>query len=149
MTRLEAIFLRPAARLPVRRVERAVAVLDAVVEGDHAVGGRRQITLLSAERWADACAAFGRDVDPGVRRANLLVSGLDVGARIGSTLRIGEVLVELTGETRPCELMDDDGRVGLCAALRPERRGGAYGVLRRGGVLEVGMAVEVLAEPRD
>lgn len=142
--RLDAIFLRPGARVPVQRVERAVAVADTGLEGDHAVGGRRQLTLLSAERWADACAAFGRDVDPGVRRANLLVSGLDVGALIGSTLRIGEVLVELTGETRPCELMDDDGRVGLCAALRPDRRGGAYGVLRRGGVLEVGMAVEVV-----
>ena len=56
--------------------------------------------------------------------------------------------IELTGETRPCELMDDDGRVGLCAALRPDRRGGAYGVLRVGGELRVGMAVEVLADER-
>lgn len=142
--RLDAIFLRPGARVPVQRVERAVATADVGLEGDHAVGGRRQITLLSAERWVDACAAFGREVDPAVRRANLLVSGLDVGALIGRSLRIGDVVIELTGETRPCELMDDDGRVGLCAALRPDRRGGAYGVLRVGGGLEVGMAVEVL-----
>ena len=54
------------------------------------------------------------------------------------------MVIELTGETRPCELMDDDGRVGLCAALRPDRRGGAYGLLRRGGALEGGMAVEGL-----
>lgn len=136
--RLEAIWLRPAARLPVRQVEVATAVAGVGLDGDHAGGGRRQVTLLSREAWHAVCAEFGRAVDPSVRRANLLVSGVDLGACIGRMLRIGDVVIDVTGETRPCELMDQDGRVGLCAALRPERRGGVYGTVRAGGTLRVG-----------
>ncbi|MFM1870616.1 MAG: hypothetical protein RL398_38, partial [Planctomycetota bacterium] len=36
-------------------------------------------------------------------------------------------------------LMDDDGRLGLQAALRPARRGGVYGRILSGGELTVGM----------
>lgn len=141
MGTVEAIYLRPAARLPVRSVVEANVVAGRGIEGDHAGGGRRQITILSREAWEDACRAFGREVDPAVRRANVLVSGIDLGATIGSALRLGDVVVDVTGETRPCELMDDDGRVGLCAALRPERRGGVCGSVREGGVLRVGDVV--------
>lgn len=141
MGTVEAIFLRPAARLPVREVREAQAIPDTGLEGDHAGGGKRQITLLSREAWEGACRAFGREVEPSVRRANVLVSGIDLGATIGSSLRLGEVVVDVLGETRPCELMDDDGRVGLDAALRPERRGGVFGAIRTGGTLRVGDAV--------
>lgn len=143
MARLEAIYLRPAARLPVREVPRATAIAGQGLEGDHAGGGRRQVTILSREAWRDACAAFGRPVDPSVRRANLLVEGIDLASTIGTTLRIGSVTFEIVGETRPCELMDDDGRVGLYRSLRPERRGGVHGIVRVGGTLRVGDAVEV------
>jgi MOSC domain-containing protein YiiM len=114
--RLEAIWLRPAARLPVRAVAEATAVAGVGLDGDHAGGGKRQVTLLSQEAWAAACADFGRDVDPAVRRANLLVSGVDLGACIGRSLQIGDVVIDVTGETRPCELLDDDGRTGLCGS---------------------------------
>ena len=133
-----AIWLRPGARLPVQRVERATALADQGLLGDHAVGGKRQVTILSREAWDAACAAFGRSVDPGVRRANVLVEGLDLAACIGRTLRIGDVVLEVLGETRPCELLDDGGRVGLCTSLRPERRGGVYARVVTGGELRVG-----------
>lgn len=137
---LLAIHLRPGARIPVRRVERAVAVAGKGLEGDHAGGGNRQVTLLSAQAWRAACAALGRDLDPGVRRANLVVDDPELANTIGTRLRIGEVVIEIVGETRPCELMDDDGRLGLQAALRPQRRGGVYGRIVSGGELTVGMA---------
>lgn len=145
MPTLRAIYLRPGARVPVRPVDHAVAITGEGLQGDHAVGGRRQVTLLSLEAWQAACADFGRDVDPAVRRANLLVEGLDLGAAIGGALRIGEVVIDCVGETRPCELMDDDGRIGLCASLRPDRRGGVHGTIRSGGALRVGD--EVRPEP--
>ena len=144
MGTVEAIFLRPGARVPVRSVQSAQAVEGQGLDGDHAVGGSRQVTILSQEAWEDACRAFGRPVDPSVRRANVLVSGLDLAASIGATLRLGGALVDVTAETRPCELMDDDGRVGLCAALRPKRRGGVLGVVRRGGEVCVGDPAEVV-----
>lgn len=136
--RLLAILLRPGARLPVQRVAAAAAIVGKGLAGDHAGGGRRQITLLAREAWAAACAQFGRELDPGVRRANLVVEGLDLSAAIGRRLRIGAVLVDVLGETRPCELMDDDGRRGLQVALRSDRRGGVYGAIVQGGELRVG-----------
>ncbi len=137
---LDAIFLRPAARTPVRAVPRALAVAGVGLEGDHTNGGRRQVTILAREAWDRACREFGGSVDPSVRRANLLVRGVDLTACIGGRLHIGEVVIDVLGETRPCELLDDGGRVGLCAALRPERRGGVYGSIRVGGTLRAGDA---------
>lgn len=146
---LRAICLRPGARIPVVRVERAVAVAGQGLDGDHAVGGRRQVTLLAVEAWRDACAQLGRDLDPALRRANLLVEGVDLTAVIGGTITIGDVVVEVLGETRPCELMDDGGRIGLMAALRPARRGGVFGRIRKGGELRVGAAVQVAPPAAD
>lgn len=144
---LRAIHLRPGARAPVVAVDRATAVADRGLDGDHAVGGRRQVTLLAVEAWRAACAELGRDLDPAVRRANLLVEGVDLRAAIGGTITLGDVVVDVLGETRPCELMDDGGRLGLMAALRPQRRGGVFGRVRVGGTLQVGMAVAVAPAP--
>lgn len=143
--RLLAIFLRPGARLPVRHADEATAIAGQGLDGDHAGGGKRQVTLLAREAWERACADFGTPVDPAVRRANLLVEGIDLGACIGSSLQIGDVVVDVLGETRPCELLDAQGRTGLCASLRPERRGGVYGAVRTGGILRTGASCRVLA----
>jgi MOSC domain-containing protein YiiM len=143
--RLLAIYLRPAARLPVRTVTRAVAIAGVGIDGDHARGGRRQITLLAREAWERACADFGAAVPPEVRRANLFVEGIDLGACLGKSLQIGEVVVAVLRENRPCELLDGKDRIGLCAALRAERRAGVYGTITTGGVLEIGAPCRVLA----
>lgn len=136
--RLLAIFLRPGARLPVRSVAHATAVAGRGLAGDHAGGGRRQVTLLAKEAWDRACAELGHSVDPAVRRANLLVEGVDLGACIGGSLRLADVVIDVLGETRPCELLDDGGGHGLCNSLRSERRGGVHGSIRVGGELRVG-----------
>jgi len=143
MGSVEAIFLRPAARLPVRSVDSADAVSARGLDGDHTNGGKRQVTVLSLEAWRDACAELGREVDPSVRRANILVAGVDLTNSIGRPLRVGGVVIDVLGETRPCELMDDDGRVGLDAALRKELRGGVFGSIRVGGPIRVGDLVEL------
>jgi MOSC domain-containing protein YiiM len=145
--RLEAIFLRPGARLPVRRVERALAIAGVGLDGDHADGGKRQVTVLSREGWDAACRELGAAVDPRVRRANLLVSGIDLAATIDGELRIGDVRIEVLGETRPCELLEAPGRIGLCAALRPGRRGGVHGRVVAGGELRCGMNCLLAAAP--
>jgi MOSC domain-containing protein YiiM len=143
--KIEAIWLRPAARLPVQPVSRATAIAGQGLDGDHAGGGKRQITILSREAWDDACAALGRALDPGTRRANVMVSGIDLAAAIGRTLELGPVRIEVLGETRPCELMDDGGRLGLQAALRPMRRGGVYGRIVQGGELRLGETCRIAA----
>ncbi|MFK7741527.1 MAG: MOSC domain-containing protein [Planctomycetota bacterium] len=141
MATLLAIYLRPGARIPTRSVGEAEAVADTGLRGDHAVGGKRQVTLLSQESWREACAEFGQDVDPATRRANLFFEGVDLRQSIGRTLEIGGedgVLVDIVGETHPCELLDDAGRVGLYKTLKPNRRAGVFGTIQRGGTLRVG-----------
>ncbi|MGE0144237.1 MAG: MOSC domain-containing protein [Planctomycetota bacterium] len=138
---VEAIYLRPSARMPTRSVVSALAIQSRGLDGDHAGAGRREITLLSRESWDATCAELGRSLDPAIRRANILVRGLPLGDLIGQCLTIGPVRIEVVGETRPCELMDDLGGVGLCAALRADRRGGIHGRILTGGTIAVGDVV--------
>lgn len=147
--RVLRLFLRPAHRKPVREVDEALAIAGQGLQGDHADGGWRQVTLLAEESWRAACAALGPDavLPPLLRRANVLVAGVELGAAIGGQLRLGAVLVEVLGETRPCQLMDDS-RAGLRAALKPERRGGVFGRILTGGVLRVGDVVTVTPAAR-
>lgn len=140
MARLLAIYLRPAARLPVRSVPSATAIANVGLDGDHTTSGKRQVTLLAIEAWRTACEELGKQIDPAVRRANLVVEGLDLAGSIGRSIRVGSIVLDIHGETRPCELLDDDGNVGLCAALRADRRAGVFGTVREGGELHVGAA---------
>ncbi|MFO1049738.1 MAG: MOSC domain-containing protein [Geminicoccaceae bacterium] len=112
------------------------------VEGDfRGRPGRRQLVLLAAEDWADALADLGEETSPWtVRRANLLVEGVELSRGPAARLRIGEALVELTGECDPCEVMDRQ-RPGLRAALEPDWRGGRTARVIEGGRLRVGDAV--------
>jgi MOSC domain-containing protein YiiM len=147
--RLSRIFLRPSARTPVKEVARATAVPGVGLEGDHAGGGNRQATILSEESWSAACDDLGGPgLNPGLRRANLVVAGVDLGAAIGKALRIGSCSIRIVSETRPCRLMDD-AAPGLQNALDPDRRGGVYGRIITGGVIEVGAPVEIveISEP--
>lgn len=138
--RVEQLFLRPSAATPVRAVDRANAIAERGLEGDHCEGGRRQITLLSLEAWRQVCAELGNEVDPAVRRANVVVTGVDLEQSRGRRLALGDVEVEIGGETRPCELLDR-AQAGLSGALRTRWRGGVFGRIVRGAVLRVGDAV--------
>lgn len=117
----------------------AVVTPEHGVEGDfRGRPGRRQLVLLAAEDWAEALAELGGAPSPWtVRRANLLVEGITLSRGPAARLRIGEVLVELTGECDPCEVMDRQ-RPGLRAALEPDWRGGRTARVIEGGRLRVG-----------
>jgi MOSC domain-containing protein YiiM len=142
--RLSRIFLRPSARTPVKEVVRAIAVAGVGLEGDHAGGGNRQVTVLSEESWQAACDDLGEPgLNPGLRRANLVVAGLDLASAIGKVLRVGPCSIRIVAETRPCRLMDD-AAPGLQSVLDPDRRGGVYGRIMTGGVLDVGAPVETV-----
>jgi MOSC domain-containing protein YiiM len=82
------------------------------------------------------------DAPPSARRANVVIRGLDLVDTIGKRLRVGTVLIEVRGETDPCELMD---RVapGLKKALTPHRRAGVFGAVIEGGPIAVGDPVAV------
>ncbi len=105
----------------------------------------RQVTLLFAADWQAACADLGRSLPWTTRRANLLIEHLDVPREKGAQIAIGEVLLEVTEETTPCNLMEK-AAAGLKAALRPGWRGGVCCKVLRGGSIALGD--EVTRVPR-
>jgi len=122
-------------------------VRSAVVEtgvgllGNANRGGRRQITIISSGRWRELMETLGAEVHPSARRANLMVSGIDLVSSRGRTLCVGETRLLINGETRPCERMDE-ARPGLQAAMRERWGGGVFAEVVDGGEIRIGDPVQ-------
>jgi MOSC domain-containing protein YiiM len=137
MAELQAIWLKRARRGPMDPQEEALAVAGRGLEGNADQGGQRQVTLIGSEAWGRAEAELGCVVDPLLRRANLLLRGVELRDSRGRVLRIGACRILLRGETRPCRRMEE-AWPGLQAALEEEWRAGAYGEVLTGGQIRVG-----------
>ncbi|HUP00064.1 MAG TPA: MOSC domain-containing protein [Gemmatimonadota bacterium] len=125
-------------------VPRATFVTGQGMVGNANQGGRRQVTVISGVVWERMMAELGAELDPSARRANLLVSGLDLEESEDRILAVGGCRIRLGGETRPCERMDE-AFPGLRGAMSPHWRGGAFGVVTEGGDIAVGDAAGWLA----
>jgi MOSC domain-containing protein YiiM len=84
---------------------------------------------------------LGVDKDPGLRRANILLSGVRLVHTRGRILVVGDARLAIGGELTPCERMDEV-TPGLQAALGPDWRGGVFAKVLGGGVIRVGDPVE-------
>jgi len=145
MAMVVALYVRPGKREPVSSLHRVIAAEGRGLDGDHKVGGKRQVTLLAREDWEAACREVGRPgLDPGLRRANVVLEGMSLADVIGRRLRLGDVVVEVLGETAPCERMEEVCP-GLQQALGPGCRGGVFGRIEAGGEIAVGQDIEVMA----
>ena len=138
--RLERIWVKRSMRGLMDAVDAAEMQTGTGIIGNADQGGRRQVTVLAAERWHRAEAELGIELDPALRRANLLVSGIDLVGSRGRTLAIGAVRLRIGGETRPCRLMDD-AHPGLQDALDADWGGGAYATVLDPGTITVGADV--------
>jgi MOSC domain-containing protein YiiM len=139
--RLEAIWSKRAHRGVMDPLAVATLVAGRGVEGSVGRSSRRQVTILDADHWARVTTALGVALNPVVRRANLLVSGVSLAQTRGRVLRIGAARVRIGGETTPCERMEE-AWPGLQEALVPDWGGGAFGQVITGGVVRVGDAVQ-------
>jgi MOSC domain-containing protein YiiM len=109
-------------------------------------GGRRQVTIITLERWTELMRDLGADLPPSARRANLLVSGIDLQQSRGRVLRVGPARLLINGETRPCEQMED-AHAGLQALMRERWGGGAYAEVVDGGEIAIGDTVAWEPQP--
>lgn len=142
--KIEALFVYPEeGGAPVAK-EAARVHAGRGLEGDQRRTAHRAVTVLSLEQWRETMAELQVDLPLSTRRANVIVSGLDLPSSVGKHLRLGAVTLEIVGETRPCGTMDEAYQ-GLKDALAPKLRAGVHGRVVAEGEIRVGDAVEIAA----
>ncbi len=135
--RLERIWIKRAARGEMDPRSEADLVAGRGIVGNADQGGRRQVTLLSSESWRNAMRDLGAEVDPSARRANLLLSGIELARSRRRILQVGCCRLLIRMETVPCHRMEE-AHPGLLRALKPDWRGGACAEVLEGGEIRVG-----------
>lgn len=118
---------------------------DYGIAGDaHAGKWHRQVSLLQQEKVDDFCR-LGGNVTPGAFGENLLVSGIDFRSLlVGTRLRCGEVLLEMTQIGKECHThCAIYHQTGDCIMPRE----GVFAKVIHGGVISVGDTMEI--EPRE
>lgn len=144
MARLLGIAVKQQRKGEISLHEKAMLNIHTGVVGDwRGKPGPRQVTLMSLADWQAACDELGVALPWQTRRANLLVDALPLNQSTGSRLVLGEAVLEVTGETDPCERMEE-AQPGLFKALAPEWRGGVTCRVIANGVIRVGMEVELI-----
>jgi MOSC domain-containing protein YiiM len=142
--KLEAIWLKRARRGVMDPVASAELIAGRGLVGNANLGGRRQVTIIEKEVWERLMTELDASLPPTARRANLMVSGIALGNTRDSILEIGNCVLEITGETRPCERMDE-ALPGLRAAMSPDWNGGVFATVIQSGSIHIGDAVVMRA----
>ncbi len=135
--RVEALWTKRAHRGVMDPHAEVLFVAGRGIEGNTCRSSTRQVTIIAREQWDAMMRELNGALDPAARRANIMVSGIDLAKSRGKVLRLGDVRVRIRGETRPCERMDE-ALPGLREAMDPEWRGGAFGEVLDDGTVSVG-----------
>ncbi|AFY39054.1 MOSC domain containing protein [[Leptolyngbya] sp. PCC 7376] len=143
---IEKIWIKRGKRAPMDALERAELIQNKGLKNNANQGGWRQVTLLEAEVWERVMAKLNADLDPSVRRANILVRGLKLKKDCrGKQLKIDDGILKILNETKPCERMDE-ALPGLKSALYDNWGGGAFGCVMTGGDVWVGASAQWLED---
>ena len=132
-------------RAPLEELGEASVSERSGIEGDvRGVKAGRQVTMLFREGWEDACREIDALLPWVTRRANLYIDGASRPRAAGGWIAIGDVVLAVTKETKPCALMEC-AHAGLRRALEPDWRGGVCCNVLRGGIIRMGDPV-ILSE---
>ena len=138
---LAAIWVKRFKRGPMDAVLEGELVAGRGLAGNANQGGRRQVTLIEEEVWAEMMRELDADAPTAGRRANLVLRGLPLAGSRGRVLAIGSCRLRVLGETKPCERMDELVP-GLRKVMFPDWRGGAFAEVVEGGRIRVGDPAE-------
>ncbi|NNE34160.1 MAG: MOSC domain-containing protein [Rhodothermales bacterium] len=144
---VEWIGLRGAHRDRLTVVDEAIAKPETGLEGDHYAGrpgGKRQVTLIQAEHLQAVASILGVEfIDPHLTRRNIVVRGINLKALKNQRLRIGEAILEYSGECHPCSRMEENLGPGGYNAMRGH--GGILARVLAEGPIRVGDTVETVS----
>ena len=161
--KLESIYLRPAHGVACIQANEVLAITGIGLQGDRTAIGKsqnstaqkfsnRQVTLIQAEHIAVIAKLLGKPVDVALLRRNLVVSGINLLAAKSlfrdqtMQLKIGEVVLEITGPCEPCSKMEFALGHGAYNVMRGH--GGVTAKIIQGGKLSLGNVVTCrVAEP--
>jgi MOSC domain-containing protein YiiM len=137
------IGIRPARRSKIRIVQEAVLESGRGLAGDHygRLDGDRQVTLIQSENLATIASHLGRsEVLPRDMRRNIVTQGINLLALKDRRFRIGDALLEASGECHPCSRMEEAFGAGGYNAVRG--LGGIVARVVQGGRIRLGDIVE-------
>ncbi len=138
--RLEAIWQKRAHRGPMDALEAGELIAGEGLAGSVGRSRRRQVTIIEREVWDRVQEELLAAIPYSARRANLMISGIQLFDTRDRILRIGTTVLRIGGHTTPCERMDEACE-GLRAKLEPRWGGGAFAQVLEGGPIRVGDAV--------
>lgn len=139
------IGIRPARRVPLQIVSEVEAIQGKGLAGDRYQNpGSRQVTLIQQEHLL-AVASFLKTpvVDFLLTRRNILVSGINLLSLKGRPFKIGETVLEYSGECHPCSRMEEALGVGGYHAMRGH--GGITAKIITTGVIRIGDPIAVIS----
>ncbi len=144
---LEWIGVRTVRKGEVEPLTAVNAVAGQGLEGDHRMtktpGSARQVTLISSEFIGQIAHFLGRkDIDPGLLRRNLVISGMNLNALRRQRFQIGEAVFEATALCHPCSRMESAlGKGGVAAMIG---HGGLCARILGSGTIAVGDTLKVI-----
>lgn len=149
MAKLIAIATRRRSRGDMLELPSANVTIENGIDDDmRGRPGKRQVTILSLDDWQTVRDNLSSpDLDWTSRRANLLITGINFLSILQRLKKkpimcIGSVKLLITGETIPCERMDEICP-GLKAVLASGGRGGVTSRVLQGGRITVSDEIQL------
>ena len=139
------IGVRPARHVVLSPQTSAMLIAARGIEGDHYQtqrDGARQVTLIASEDLAAIASFLGAEqIAPDLLRRNLVTRGVNLVALKGRRFRIGDAVLEGSGDCAPCSRMEAILGPGGYNAVRGH--GGITARIIEGGMVSVGDVVEI------
>ncbi|NKF22835.1 MOSC domain-containing protein [Solimonas marina] len=152
--RIEAIYVAGRSGADVARVDSVQVVAYQGIVGDRNFGKAKwpgqNVTFVEAEAIEAFAAPYGRALEPGELRRNIVTRGVRLNELVGRRFRVGDVQFRGVELCEPCRNLG--ARLATAQMPVPSvvrawvRRGGLRTDALRGGILRVGMDFEIDAD---